>query len=134
MVVARIALEARKQDASPPSYPDPPAAKVPDVQLTESKQWPGALHKKIRYGPYRIPPLSVREAQSTSKNKLIEMQEENMESAGMNQRGIANLLTMSAKKPCTSECVVHSLTSALEYADGSPAEVTTGVSNIDLKS
>jgi hypothetical protein len=46
----------------------------------------------------------------------------------MNMSGIANLLTVAAKKPCTTECVLHALTSALEYADGTPADVATGVS------
>jgi hypothetical protein len=51
-----------------------------------------------------------------------------MEAQAMNMSGIANLLTMNAKKPCSTECVLHSLTSALEYADGTPADVATGVS------
>lgn len=39
----------------------------------------------------------------------------------MNVSGIANLLTLGAQKPCSTECVIQSLTAALEYDDGSAA-------------
>jgi hypothetical protein len=42
--------------------PDPRAPKstVAEIQTTEAKTWAGAKAVKVRYGPYRIPPTSVR--------------------------------------------------------------------------
>lgn len=36
----------------------PPRSKVKSVQDSASS-WPGAKRRKIRYGPYRIPPITV---------------------------------------------------------------------------
>jgi hypothetical protein len=36
-----------------------PASTVAEVQDQEPKDWPGAKRRKVRYGPYRIPPISV---------------------------------------------------------------------------
>lgn len=36
----------------------PPRSKVKRIQDSEST-WPGAKRRKIRYGPYRIPPITV---------------------------------------------------------------------------
>lgn len=50
-----------------------------------------------------------------------------MESQMMNVSGIANLLTLGAKKPCTGDCVLQSLWASLEYEDGTDATYKTGV-------
>jgi hypothetical protein len=49
----------------------------------------------------------------------------------MNMKGIANLLTLNASKPCGTDCVLQGLTAGLEYADGSPAETNNGVDTMD---
>jgi hypothetical protein len=36
-----------------------PVSTVPEVQDEQAKAWPGAKRRKVRYGPYRIPPISV---------------------------------------------------------------------------
>jgi hypothetical protein len=36
-----------------------PTSKVPDIAQQESAWGGGAKRRKIRYGPYRIPPISV---------------------------------------------------------------------------
>ncbi|KAF2429701.1 hypothetical protein EJ08DRAFT_697973 [Tothia fuscella] len=92
------------------SYMDPPKSKVNNIQVSPSVLYPGAQYKKIRYGPYRIPPIS----------------EDNAEFRVMNVSGIANLLTLNATKPCEKECVLHGLTTDLEYDDGRLATQKTG--------
>jgi hypothetical protein len=37
-----------------------PVSKVPNVQDSMSPYWPGARRTKVRYGPYRVPAISVR--------------------------------------------------------------------------
>jgi hypothetical protein len=37
----------------------PPSSKVPDT-VEQKSPWPDTKRKKIRYGPYRVPPTSVR--------------------------------------------------------------------------
>jgi hypothetical protein len=36
-----------------------PVSTVPEVQDEKAKGWPEAKRRKVRYGPYRIPPISV---------------------------------------------------------------------------
>jgi hypothetical protein len=67
---------------------------------------------KIRYGPYRIPPIS----------------EKNLESEFLNERGMGNTLKLGAVKPCDGECTLLSLSAGMEYADGTLAENANGVS------
>jgi hypothetical protein len=40
----------------------PPPSKVSEIQEQPSVVWQGAKRKKIRYGPYRMPPLSVSQS------------------------------------------------------------------------
>jgi hypothetical protein len=35
-------------------------SRVPDIQEEPSATWSGAKRKKIRYGPHRVPPTSVK--------------------------------------------------------------------------
>jgi hypothetical protein len=79
-----------------------PKATVPDVQVTNSTRFPGAIHKKIRFGPYRIPPTS----------------EKNVEFHMLNQKGMTNTLKFGAQKPCGKECMMLAMGAGLEYADG----------------
>jgi hypothetical protein len=41
------------------SFKHHPVSKVPTTQQQPSSFWPGAVQKKIRYGPYRVPARSV---------------------------------------------------------------------------
>jgi hypothetical protein len=93
----------------------PPSTKVAEVQDSRSEAWEKATRRKVRYGPYRVPPVS----------------EKNMESETMHIRGMTSTLRMKAKKPCETDCTVLSLFSNLEYADGTAAEVSNGVSYQD---
>ena len=38
-----------------------PVSTVPEVQDEKPTAWPNAKRRKVRYGPYRIPPISVSE-------------------------------------------------------------------------
>jgi hypothetical protein len=89
-----------------------PKAKVPDVQSIPSPKYRGATRKKIRYGPYRVPPVS----------------EKTYESQLLNVQGIASTLQWAAQKPCDRDCLMLALNASLEYDDGSPAENESGVS------
>jgi hypothetical protein len=46
---------------------------------------------------------------------------------------MSTALRMKAKKPCDSDCTVLSLSAALEYADGSAADISNGVGNDQTK-
>jgi len=87
-----------------------PPSKVPEVDVKNSTEFPGALQKKIRYGPYRVPPVSEK----TWESQLLSVQ------------GIANTLQVSAKKPCDTDCLMLALKASIEYDDGSPAENENG--------
>jgi hypothetical protein len=50
-----------------------PSSKVADVQEQASTTWSGARRKKIRYGPFRIPPTSVS-VQSSYMDLVMEGQ------------------------------------------------------------
>jgi hypothetical protein len=95
------------------SSPNPaPTLKVPEMEDAKAETWPGAKKRKVRYGPYRIPPTS----------------EKNLESELMKVAGMSNSYTIGVKKPCEGECTVLSVMANMEYADGSSADNSNGVS------
>jgi len=79
-----------------------PKATVPDVQVSKSTRFPDAIRKKIRFGPYRIPPTS----------------EKNVEFHMLNQKGMTNTLKIGAAKPCGKDCMILAINAGLEYGDG----------------
>lgn len=81
-----------------------PKATVPDVQTSPSERFRdvGALRKKIRYGPYRIPPTS----------------EKNVEYQMLQATGMTNTLKIGATKPCGKDCMLLGMKASLEYEDG----------------
>jgi hypothetical protein len=87
-----------------------PEATVQEVQHSNGEIWKEAKRTKIRYGPYRIPPTS----------------ENNWESTLLGVRGMTDTLNIKAKKPCAGECTILSLFAGLEYADGSPGTNANG--------
>jgi hypothetical protein len=89
-----------------------PKSKVPDMAESTST-WPnGAKRAKIRYGPYRIPPIS----------------EKTMESDLLKLKGISANMQI-AKKPCSKECMLLEMSSGMEYDDGKTAENGNGVNH-----
>lgn len=49
-----------------------PASKVPETQYLQAEDpTPGAKRVKVRYGPYRLPALSVSNAQIHDKNRRL---------------------------------------------------------------
>jgi hypothetical protein len=77
-ISARRIMAERKRQAPPMSSPndpksvsyiEPPASKVQETQTAASVQYPGAKYKKIRYGPYRIPPTSVGYSHVINKSR-----------------------------------------------------------------
>lgn len=45
-----------------------PKSTVPEVQIEKSKDFEGTIRKKIRYGPYRLPPISEENWQKKAMN------------------------------------------------------------------
>jgi len=89
-----------------------PATKVAQIQESKGIVWKEAKRRKVRYGPYRIPALS----------------EKNVASEVLKIQGVSNTLNVGVKKPCEGQCTILTLSADLEYADGSPANTTNGVS------
>ncbi|KAE9986858.1 hypothetical protein EG328_004577 [Venturia inaequalis] len=87
-----------------------PPSTVPEVQDSAGVVWKEAKKTKVRYGPYRIPPVS----------------EDNWEAKLLGVRGLADTLKIGAKKPCNGECLMLTMTADLEYADGSPGNNSNG--------
>jgi len=79
-----------------------PIATVPSIQDGPSEVTPEARKKKIRYGPYRIPPVS----------------ENNVEAKMLQQQGMTNTLKIGARKPCSKNCMILNIVANLEYEDG----------------
>jgi hypothetical protein len=106
-----------------------PTSKVPDIAQQESDWGDGAKRRKIRYGPYRIPPISVSLFRlcKSGTEELMKVQESNVETRLYNQKGIANTLTVAARKPFNAEGVILDLSASLEYDDGTTAENEQGV-------
>jgi len=88
--------------ASPSSLANAPKSAVPEITELKSEAWEGARRTKIRYGPYRIPPIS----------------EKNFQSQIMNVQGMTDTFNMNAKKPCDDKCTILAIRADLEYADG----------------
>jgi hypothetical protein len=89
-----------------------PASQVPEVQVLKPQLSSSSVPSKrvkIRYGPYTLP---------STKTK-------NVESTMMGVNGMSDNVAVKAKKPC-SDCVVLSMVSGLEYADGKDANTDTG--------
>ncbi|KAF2672991.1 hypothetical protein BT63DRAFT_436803 [Microthyrium microscopicum] len=89
-----------------------PKSTVPEITETKTDMWESQHSKrvKVRYGPYRIPPIS----------------EANFQSTYMNVQGMADAFMFSAKKPCSGDCMILRLDADLEYADGSAANNSNG--------
>jgi hypothetical protein len=79
-----------------------PKSLVPEVQTEAPKVFKDTIRKKIRHGPYRLPPTS----------------EDNWQKREMKLAGMADNYHYNITKPC-KECIIASLTADLEYADGS---------------
>ena len=45
-----------------------PKTTIPEVQVAKSKVFEGTIRKKIRYGPYRLPPISEDNWQKKAMN------------------------------------------------------------------
>jgi hypothetical protein len=90
----------------------PPKSLVPDVKDLPGKTWPNAKRRKIRSGPYRMPPTG----------------EKNLEAEIMKVSGMSNTYDIGIKRPCDGQCTILSVIGDLEYADGSLGHNTNGVS------
>lgn len=89
--------------------PDPPGALPRRQELASDFTVPGARRVKIRSGPYRVPNMGVK---SLSGHY------------GM----LEGYLERDAKKPCSNgECSLLRLVGGLEYANGSVANINTGM-------
>ncbi|KAF2431429.1 hypothetical protein EJ08DRAFT_660018 [Tothia fuscella] len=86
-----------------------PVSRVAEIQ-EDSSTWPNAKKKKIRYGPYRLPPIS----------------EKNLESYLLKQQGLAVSLQAGVTKPSTQDHVLLDVVAGLEFDDGTTAEVKDG--------
>ncbi|KAF2395823.1 hypothetical protein EJ06DRAFT_560306 [Trichodelitschia bisporula] len=93
-----------------PTATGAPTATVPDLQHSPGDAFPGAKRTKVRYGPYRIPPISER----------------NLDSDLLLVRGMAHTFQIGGKRPCEGDCRLLSVTGSMEYADGKPAENADG--------
>jgi hypothetical protein len=89
-----------------------PTSTVPEIADENSKQFQGALKRKVRYGPYRIPATS----------------EKNIESEFFHTPGMGNTFLYDARKPCENECSILGFEMSLEFENGSIAENANGVS------
>jgi hypothetical protein len=93
----------------------PPVSRIPQIQDVKVAVWKnqkGAVSRKVRYGPYRIPPIN----------------EKNAASEVLHIRGVSNTMKFNVTKPCSGQCTILTLSADLEYEDGSPASVENGVS------
>jgi hypothetical protein len=82
-----------------------PQATVKQIQESKGVVYKDAIRRKVRYGPYRVPPVSER----------------NVASEVLKIQGVSNTLTVNVTKPCTGGCTVLQLSADLEYADGKSA-------------
>jgi hypothetical protein len=92
---------------------NPPQPTVPEVQILPAKGYPAdwnAKRVKIRYGPFRIPP----------------QQEKNFNKLAYSMEGVSTSFRFNIKRPCDKECMLLSVDAGIEYADGTPADITTG--------
>jgi hypothetical protein len=91
-----------------------PKSLVEEVQITQGVKFPEAKRVKIRYGPYRIPPQNEK-----NFNKVV-----------WNVQGVSTSFHMNVKRPCEEECTILGIEANMEYADGSAANTSSGVSNL----
>jgi hypothetical protein len=84
-----------------------PDTTVPDVQIGKAVVFTDAIQKKIRYGPFRLPPGSPM-------NKRDQFQD-----------GLSEIYMEDVQKPC-DECVILAVKANMEYADGTFADTSTG--------
>jgi len=80
------------------------------VEMTPrfAKLIPGSKTVKLRYGPYKVPNM--------------------MKKNGLGEAGsLWNYPDTNVGKPCTGNCVVVGMTAGLEYADGTNANIDSGI-------
>jgi hypothetical protein len=94
-----------------PNKEDRPKSTVAEVQKSKSTLYPGATRVKVRSGPFRMQPTS----------------EKNVDWWLWNMEGAAQHIRYGITKPC-NQCMILRVESDLEYADGSPANITKDVS------
>ncbi|KAE9971855.1 hypothetical protein EG328_005336 [Venturia inaequalis] len=87
----------------------PPRTNVSEIQELESL-WPGAKKRKIRYGPFRIPPIT----------------EVSLESRLLLKKGTANSLSLGATRPCKGDCIITQIATSIEWDDGRTATAKEG--------
>jgi hypothetical protein len=93
----------------------PPVSRIPQIQDAKVAVWKNknkAVARKVRYGPYRIPPTN----------------EKNAASEILHIRGVSNTIKFNVPKPCSGQCTILTLSADLEYEDGSAATIDNGVS------
>jgi hypothetical protein len=94
----------------------PPVSRIPHIQEAKVAVWKsrtGAVARKVRYGPYRIPPVN----------------EKNAASEVLHIRGVSNTFKFNVSKPCEGDCTILTLSADLEYEDGTAATTQNGVSD-----
>jgi hypothetical protein len=91
-----------------------PKSLVPEIQVTQGVKFPEAKRVKIRYGPYRIPPQG----------------EKNFNALWWKTQGVSTSFHMNIKRPCEEECTILGIEANMEYADGSPANTSSGVGHL----
>lgn len=88
---------------------DPPGAAPRRQTLQSPSKLKGAKRVKIRSGPYKVPNMSKRSAMTGH--------------AGM----LENYPDSKIEKPCAGECTILRQQAGLEYANGSNANIDTGM-------
>jgi hypothetical protein len=86
---------------------DPAGASAKKVELAARANIPGSKTIKMRYGPYKVPNMKV-------KNVLGE------------EGSLWNYADNAAPKPCDA-CTIVGINAGLEYADGRNANINTGM-------
>jgi hypothetical protein len=93
-----------------PNKANAPKSLVKDIQKTKSPLYPEATRVKVRTGPYRMQPTT----------------EKNVDWLLWNMEGAAQHIRYAVSKPC-NQCMILRVESDIEYADGSPANLTNDV-------
>jgi hypothetical protein len=94
-----------------PTIGPEPKSFVPEIQVSKGTKFSNSKRVKIRYGPFRIPAMTER-----NLNYLM-----------FDQEGISTSFHLNVRRPCDEECTILGIQADLEYADGSPANVSNGV-------
>jgi len=89
-----------------------PRSLVPEIQISKGVKFEGSKQVKVRYGPFRVP--------STM--------EKNFNYLMWNVEGTATSFQMNVRRPCDDECMILGIKADVEYADGTIADTSTGVS------